>query len=228
MIEMQDVYKTYDNGVVALNGISVKINQGEFVYVVGPSGAGKTTLIKLMYRQERATKGQIVVNNMNVTSISDQKVPFLRRQLGVVYQDFKLLPKLTVYENIAFALEVTEAEPKVIRQRVIDVLKKVGLTKKAKHLPQELSGGEQQRVAIARAIVNKPAVIIADEPTGNLDPETSWGIMDLLEQINRDGTTIVMATHNKDIVNTMRRRVIAVDHGKIVRDEYGGDYGYEN
>ncbi|MEE1131966.1 MAG: cell division ATP-binding protein FtsE [Caryophanon sp.] len=228
MIEMQDVYKTYDNGVVALNGISVKINQGEFVYVVGPSGAGKTTLIKLMYRQERATKGQIVVNNMNVTSISDQKVPFLRRQLGVVYQDFKLLPKLTVYENIAFALEVTEAEPKVIRQRVIDVLKKVGLTKKAKHLPQELSGGEQQRVAIARAIVNKPAVIIADEPTGNLDPETSWGIMDLLEQINRDGTTIVMATHNKDIVNTMRRRVIAVDYGKIVRDEYGGDYGYEN
>lgn len=228
MIEMQDVYKTYDNGVVALNGISVKINQGEFVYVVGPSGAGKTTLIKLMYRQERATKGQIVVNNMNVTSISDQKVPLLRRQLGVVYQDFKLLPKLTVYENIAFALEVTEAEPKVIRQRVIDVLKKVGLTKKAKHLPQELSGGEQQRVAIARAIVNKPAVIIADEPTGNLDPETSWGIMDLLEQINRDGTTIVMATHNKDIVNTMRRRVIAVDHGKIVRDEYGGDYGYEN
>lgn len=225
---MQDVYKTYDNGVVALNGISVKINQGEFVYVVGPSGAGKTTLIKLMYRQERATKGQIVVNNMNVTSISDQKVPLLRRQLGVVYQDFKLLPKLTVYENIAFALEVTEAEPKVIRQRVIDVLKKVGLTKKAKHLPQELSGGEQQRVAIARAIVNKPAVIIADEPTGNLDPETSWGIMDLLEQINRDGTTIVMATHNKDIVNTMRRRVIAVDHGKIVRDEYGGDYGYEN
>lgn len=228
MIEMHDVYKTYDNGVVALNGISVKINQGEFVYVVGPSGAGKTTLIKLMYRQERATKGQIVVNNMNVTSISDQKVPLLRRQLGVVYQDFKLLPKLTVYENIAFALEVTEAEPKVIRQRVIDVLKKVGLTKKAKHLPQELSGGEQQRVAIARAIVNKPAVIIADEPTGNLDPETSWGIMDLLEQINRDGTTIVMATHNKDIVNTMRRRVIAVDHGKIVRDEYGGDYGYEN
>lgn len=228
MIEMQDVYKTYDNGVVALNGISVKINKGEFVYVVGPSGAGKTTLIKLMYRQERATKGQIVVNNMNVTSISDQKVPLLRRQLGVVYQDFKLLPKLTVYENIAFALEVTEAEPKVIRQRVIDVLKKVGLTKKAKHLPQELSGGEQQRVAIARAIVNKPAVIIADEPTGNLDPETSWGIMDLLEQINRDGTTIVMATHNKDIVNTMRRRVIAVDHGKIVRDEYGGDYGYEN
>ncbi|OCS93621.1 cell division ATP-binding protein FtsE [Caryophanon latum] len=228
MIEMHDVYKTYDNGVVALNGISVKINKGEFVYVVGPSGAGKTTLIKLMYRQERATKGQIVVNNMNVTSISDQKVPLLRRQLGVVYQDFKLLPKLTVYENIAFALEVTEAEPKVIRQRVIDVLKKVGLTKKAKHLPQELSGGEQQRVAIARAIVNKPAVIIADEPTGNLDPETSWGIMDLLEQINRDGTTIVMATHNKDIVNTMRRRVIAVDHGKIVRDEYGGDYGYEN
>ncbi|MBS7345553.1 MAG: cell division ATP-binding protein FtsE [Caryophanon sp.] len=228
MIEMQDVYKKYDNGMIAVKGISVKINKGEFVYVVGPSGAGKTTFIKLMYREERATKGSIIVNNFNVTKLSDQKVPQLRRQLGVVYQDFKLLPKLTVYENVAFALEVTEAEPKVIRKRVAEVLQKVGLTKKAKHFPQELSGGEQQRVAIARAIVNKPAVLIADEPTGNLDPDNAWSIMDIFNDINQDGTTIVMATHNKDIVNTMRRRVIAVEDGVIVRDEYGGDYGYEH
>lgn len=228
MIEMQDVYKKYDNGMIAVKGISVKINKGEFVYVVGPSGAGKTTFIKLMYREERATKGSIIVNNFNVTKLSDQKVPQLRRQLGVVYQDFKLLPKLTVYENVAFALEVTEVEPKVIRKRVAEVLQRVGLTKKAKHFPQELSGGEQQRVAIARAIVNKPAVLIADEPTGNLDPDNAWSIMDIFNDINQDGTTIVMATHNKDIVNTMRRRVIAVEDGVIVRDEYGGDYGYEH
>lgn len=224
---MQNVYKKYSNGIIALNDISVQIRKGEFVYVVGPSGAGKTTFIKLMYREERASKGSIVINKLQVTKLTDQKVPKLRRQLGVVYQDFKLLPKLTVYENVAFALEVTEMEHKLIRPRVMDVLQKVGLSKKAAHYPQELSGGEQQRVAIARAIVNKPAVVIADEPTGNLDPETSWGIMDIFDEINRDGTTVIMATHNKDIVNTMRRRVIAIENGEIVRDEYGGDYGYE-
>lgn len=228
MIEMKDVYKKYPNGVIASNGISVKINKGEFVYVVGPSGAGKSTFIKLMYREERATSGSIIVNNTDVTALRDQKVPLLRRQLGVVFQDFKLLPRLTVYENIAFALEVIEEQPTIVKKKVMHVIAKVGLAKKAQHFPHELSGGEQQRVAIARAIVNKPAVVIADEPTGNLDPDTAWGIMDIFHEINQDGTTIVMATHNKDIVNSLRRRVIAIDGGEIVRDEYGGDYGYES
>lgn len=228
MIEMKDVYKKYPNGVIASNGISVKINKGEFVYVVGPSGAGKSTFIKLMYREERATSGSIIVNNTDVTALRDQKVPLLRRQLGVVFQDFKLLPRLTVYENIAFALEVIEEQPNIVKEKVMHVIAKVGLAKKAQHFPHELSGGEQQRVAIARAIVNKPAVVIADEPTGNLDPDTAWGIMDIFHEINQDGTTIVMATHNKDIVNSLRRRVIAIDGGEIVRDEYGGDYGYES
>lgn len=228
MIEMKDVYKKYPNGVIASNGISVKINKGEFVYVVGPSGAGKSTFIKLMYREERATSGSIIVNNTDVTALRDQKVPLLRRQLGVVFQDFKLLPRLTVYENIAFALEVIEEQPTIVKEKVMHVIAKVGLVKKAQHFPHELSGGEQQRVAIARAIVNKPAVVIADEPTGNLDPDTAWGIMDIFHEINQDGTTIVMATHNKDIVNSLRRRVIAIDGGEIVRDEYGGDYGYES
>ncbi|OCS87447.1 cell division ATP-binding protein FtsE [Caryophanon tenue] len=228
MIEMKDVYKKYPNGVIASNGISVKINKGEFVYVVGPSGAGKSTFIKLMYREERATSGSIIVNNTDVTALRDQKVPLLRRQLGVVFQDFKLLPRLTVYENIAFALEVIEQQPTIVKEKVMHVIAKVGLAKKAQHFPHELSGGEQQRVAIARAIVNKPAVVIADEPTGNLDPDTAWGIMDIFHEINQDGTTIVMATHNKDIVNSLRRRVIAIDGGEIVRDEYGGDYGYES
>lgn len=228
MIEMKDVYKKYPNGVIASNGISVKINKGEFVYVVGPSGAGKSTFIKLMYREERATSGSIIVNDTDVTALRDQKVPLLRRQLGVVFQDFKLLPRLTVYENIAFALEVIEEQPTIVKERVMQVIAKVGLAKKAQHFPHELSGGEQQRVAIARAIVNKPAVVIADEPTGNLDPDTAWGIMDIFHDINQDGTTIVMATHNKDIVNSLRRRVIAIDGGEIVRDEYGGDYGYES
>lgn len=228
MIEMKDVYKKYPNGVIASNGISVKINKGEFVYVVGPSGAGKSTFIKLMYREERATSGSIIVNNTDVTALRDQKVPLLRRQLGVVFQDFKLLPRLTVYENIAFALEVIEQQPTIVKEKVMHVIAKVGLVKKAQHFPHELSGGEQQRVAIARAIVNKPAVVIADEPTGNLDPDTAWGIMDIFHEINQDGTTIVMATHNKDIVNSLRRRVIAIDGGEIVRDEYGGDYGYES
>lgn len=228
MIEMKEVFKKYPNGVVASNGISIKINKGEFVYVVGPSGAGKSTFIKLMYREEKATSGKIVVNNTDITALRNNRVPQLRRQLGVVFQDFKLLPRLTVYENVAFALEVIEEDPKVIRARVMEVLGKVGLQARAKNFPSELSGGEQQRVAIARAIVNKPAVVIADEPTGNLDPESAWGIMNIFHEINQEGTTIVMATHNKEIVNSLRRRVIAIDGGKVVRDEYGGDYGYES
>lgn len=228
MIEMKNVYKKYPNGVVAANGIDVEIKQGEFVYVVGPSGAGKSTFIKMMYREEKPSSGDIIVNGVNLATLKNKRVPLLRRQLGVVFQDFKLLPKLNVYENIAFALEVIEESPKVIRKRVTDVLELVGLKHKARMFPNELSGGEQQRVAIARSIVNNPKVVIADEPTGNLDPETSWEIMNIFEEINNRGTTIVMATHNKEIVNTVRHRVIAIEGGLIMRDELGGDYGYES
>ncbi len=227
MIEMQDVYKTYPNGVVALNGINVRIKQGEFVYVVGPSGAGKSTFIKMMYREEKPTSGTIMVNGVNLAKLKDSKVPLLRRHIGVVFQDFKLLPKLNVYENVAFALEVIEESPKAIRKKVMEVLDLVGLKHKVRSYPNELSGGEQQRVSIARSIVNSPKIVIADEPTGNLDPETSWGIVELFEKINDRGTTIVMATHNKEIVNATRRRVIAIENGKIVRDEAKGEYGYD-
>ena len=224
---MSNVIKKYPNGVVATNGISVNIKQGEFVYVVGPSGAGKSTFIKLMYREEKPTSGDIIVAGINLTTLKNSRVPYLRRQLGVVFQDFKLLPRLTVYENVAFALEVIEEQPSVIRKRVMEVLELVGLKHKVRMLPNELSGGEQQRVSIARSIVNRPKVLIADEPTGNLDPDTSWEIMNIFEEINRQGTTILMATHNREIVNTIRKRVIAIEGGMIVRDEYGGDYGYE-
>lgn len=228
MIQMNNVVKKYPNGVVAVNGITINIKTGEFVYVVGPSGAGKSTFIKLMYREEKPTSGDVLINNINLRTLKNSRVPFLRRQLGVVFQDFKLLPRLTVYENVAFAMEVIEEQPKVIRKRVMEVLELVGLKHKVRMLPSELSGGEQQRVAIARSIVNRPKVMIADEPTGNLDPETSWEIMNIFEEINRQGTTIVMATHNREIVNTIRKRVIAIEGGMIVRDEYGGDYGYES
>ncbi|GIM45361.1 cell division ATP-binding protein FtsE [Collibacillus ludicampi] len=228
MIEMYDVWKTYPNGAEALRGINVKIEKGEFVYVVGPSGAGKSTFIKLMYREEKPTKGTIFVNNFNVEMVKEKKIPLLRRQIGVVFQDFKLLPKLTAYENVAFALEVIETPRKKLKGRVQEVLEMVGLGDKLDALPNQLSGGEQQRVAIARALVNRPAVIIADEPTGNLDPDTSWEIMYLFDQINSRGTTVVMATHNKDIVNKMKRRVIAIENGQIVRDERRGVYGYED
>ncbi|MCM3636916.1 cell division ATP-binding protein FtsE [Sporosarcina luteola] len=228
MIVMKDVYKKYPNGVVAANGINVEIGRGEFVYVVGPSGAGKSTFIKMMYREESPTKGDIIIDGINLATLRSKRVPYLRRQIGVVFQDFKLLPKLNVYENVAFALEVIEESPKQIRKKVNDVLALVGLTQKARMFPNELSGGEQQRVSIARSIVNVPKVVIADEPTGNLDPDTSWEIMKIFEQINARGTTIVMATHNKEIVNTIRHRVIVVDGGMITRDEYEGVYGYES
>ncbi|MFT4417298.1 cell division ATP-binding protein FtsE [Fredinandcohnia humi] len=228
MIEMQDVYKKYPNGVMAVNGINVKIKQGEFVYVVGPSGAGKSTFIKMMYREEKPTKGAIMINGINLAKLKEKKVPFLRRNIGVVFQDFKLLPRLTVYENVAFALEVIEENPKNIKKRVMEVLDLVKLKHKARFLPEELSGGEQQRVSIARSIVNSPGVMIADEPTGNLDPETSWEIMNIFEEINFRGTTIVMATHNREIVNTIKKRVIAIEGGKIARDEVRGEYGYED
>ncbi|WP_077328057.1 cell division ATP-binding protein FtsE [Virgibacillus siamensis] len=227
MINMKDVYKTYSNGVTALNGVNIDIEQGEFVYIVGPSGAGKSTFVKLMYREVKPSNGTIIINGKDIRTIKERKVPMLRRQIGVVFQDFKLLPKLSVYENIAFALEVIEEPPRTIRKRVMDVLELVGLKNKARFIPAELSGGEQQRVSIARAIVNHPKIVIADEPTGNLDPETSWGIMKTFEEVNAMGTTVIMATHSKEIVNTMKKRVIAVEDGLIVRDEQRGEYGYE-
>ncbi|UQD53377.1 cell division ATP-binding protein FtsE [Bacillus methanolicus] len=228
MIQMQDVHKKYPNGVTAVNGIDVKIEQGEFVYVVGPSGAGKSTFIKMIYREEKPTKGAILINGVDLSRLKDKKVPLLRRNIGVVFQDFKLLPKLTVYENVAFALEVIEEQPALIKRKVMETLELVGLKHKARMLPTELSGGEQQRVSIARSIVNSPKVVLADEPTGNLDPDTSWEIMSIFEEINARGTTVVMATHNKDIVNTMKHRVIAIENGRIVRDEEKGEYGYES
>lgn len=224
---MKNVYKKYPNGIVALNGMNVEIKQGEFVYIVGPSGAGKSTFIKMMYREESPTSGQMLVNGVDLAKIKRKNVPLLRRQIGVVFQDFKLLPRLNVYENVAFALEVIEEKPEAIRKRVLEVLDLVGLKHKARMFPRELSGGEQQRISVARSIVNTPKVVIADEPTGNLDPETSWDIMNLFERINASGTTILMATHNREIVNTMRHRVIAIEGGLIARDEVGGDYGYE-
>ncbi len=228
MIEMIDVSKTYPNGVTALNGINIKIKPGEFVYVVGPSGAGKSTFIKLMYREEKPSKGNIIVNGINLPSIRNSKVPLFRRNIGMVFQDFKLLNNYTVFENVAYAMEVIEKDPREIKTRVMEVLDLVGIKSKARMVPTELSGGEQQRVAIARSIVNAPKVVIADEPTGNLDPETSWDIMNIFEEINRRGTTLVMATHNRDIVNNMKHRVIAIEGGRIVRDEQRGEYGYEN
>ena len=228
MIEMIDVSKTYPNGVIALNNINVKIKPGEFVYVVGPSGAGKSTFIKMMYREEKPSKGNIIVNGISLPSIRNSKVPLFRRNIGMVFQDFKLLDKYTVFENVAYAMEVIEKHPSEIKQRVMEVLDLVGIKSKARMLPTELSGGEQQRVAIARSIVNDPKVVIADEPTGNLDPETSWDIMNIFEEINRRGTTLLMATHNRDIVNNMKHRVIAIEGGRIVRDEQRGEYGYEN
>lgn len=228
MIDMQDVYKTYPNGITAANGINVHIDAGEFLYVVGPSGAGKSTFIKMMYREVKPSKGSIIINGVNLAKLKDSKVPLLRRNIGVVFQDFKLLPTLSVYENVAFAMEVIEEQPQYIKKRVLETLELVGLKHKARALPTELSGGEQQRVAIARSIVNAPKVVIADEPTGNLDPDTSWEIMKIFEEINLRGTTIVMATHNKEIVNTIQHRVIAIENGKIARDDMKGEYGYES
>lgn len=228
MIEMYGVWKVYENGNDALQNIDIKIGRGEFVYVVGPSGAGKSTFIKLMYREERPTKGQIYINGINVDKVKERKIPQIRRNIGVVFQDFRLLPRMTSFENVAFAMEVVETPRKRIEQRVRELFELVGLEDRMDAYPDELSGGEMQRVAIARAMANKPSVIIADEPTGNLDPETSWGIMELFEEINDLGTTVVMATHNRDIVNQMKKRVVAIENGQIVRDELRGEYGYEN
>ncbi len=228
MIEMMNVTKKYNKGITAINNLSIQIKDGEFVYVVGPSGAGKSTFIKMMYREEKATKGRIRVGKYDLMKIRDRQIPYLRRYVGVVFQDFKLLQHKTVFENVAYAMEVIEKSPREIKRRVEDVLELVNLKHRMNNFPNELSGGEQQRVAIARAIVNTPGILIADEPTGNLDPETSMEIMDILERINEQGTTIVMATHNSQIVNEKKHRVIAIENGQIVRDQEQGEYGYED
>jgi len=225
---MMNVTKKYNKGITAINNLSIQIKDGEFVYVVGPSGAGKSTFIKMMYREEKATKGRIRVGKYDLMKIKDRQIPYLRRYVGVVFQDFKLLQHKTVYENVAYAMEVIEKSPREIKRRVQEVLELVNLKHCVDNFPNELSGGEQQRVAIARAIVNTPGILIADEPTGNLDPETSMEIMDILERINEQGTTIVMATHNSQIVNEKKHRVIAIENGQIVRDQEQGEYGYED
>lgn len=228
LIEMNGVDKKYRRSTTALRDINVKVNQGEFVYIVGPSGAGKSTFIKLLYREEKATAGTIKVGKFDLNKLRRRDIPMLRRSIGVVFQDYKLLPKKTVFENVAYAMQVIGEKPRDIKKRVPEVLDLVGLKHKMRSFPHQLSGGEQQRVAIARAIVNNPKVLIADEPTGNLDPEISWEIMQLLERINLQGTTILMATHNKQIVDTLRHRVIAIENGRIIRDEEEGEYGYDD
>jgi len=225
---MTNVSKVYSNGSAALADVTVSIEKGDFVFVVGPSGAGKSTFIKVLFREEQPTNGQILVNGRNVAEIKPAEVPYLRRSLGIVFQDFRLLPNKNVYENVAFAMEVIEAPRREILKRVNYVLDLVGLRDKAKTLPTQLSGGEQQRVAIARAIVNNPVLVIADEPTGNLDPDTSWEIMQIFNRINKSGTTIVMVTHDKQMVDAMKKRVIAIEKGRIVRDQVKGVYGYED
>ena len=227
MIQMREVSMTYDTGVVALNHVNVDIKKGEFVFVVGPSGAGKSTFIKMLFREELPTEGKLLVNGHDVVHMERSEVPYLRRELGVIFQDYRLLPDKTVFENVAFALQVIEAPRRTMQRSVNSVLDVVGLRDKYRSFPSQLSGGEQQRVAIARAIVNNPSIVIADEPTGNLDPETSWDIMDIFRRINKAGTTIVMATHDRNIVDTMKRRVIAIEDGRIVRDQQRGGYGYE-
>lgn len=224
MITFDHVTKKYRTNI-GLDDVSVHINKGDFVFLVGPSGAGKSTFIKLILKEINADEGTIRVGDFEVTSLSNREIPMFRRKVGTVFQDFRLLPKKTVFENVAFAMEVLHKSQRQIRKQVPQVLSLVGISDKAHKYPDELSAGEQQRVAIARAIVNNPAVLIADEPTGNLDPATAWEIMDLLDQINLRGTTIVMVTHAKDIVDKMKKRVIAIERGRIVRDEQG-QYGY--
>ncbi|MCL2676660.1 MAG: cell division ATP-binding protein FtsE [Streptococcaceae bacterium] len=228
IIKLSNVSKKYSNGTTALRNISVEVEAGEFAYVVGPSGAGKSTFIKLLYQELKIDKGTGNVSNFKLEKLKKRDIPMLRRSVGVVFQDYKLLMKKTVYENIAYAMEVIGKNPREIKKRVNEVLDLVGLKHKLRSFPTELSGGEQQRIAIARSIVNRPKILIADEPTGNLDPENSWEIMNLLEKINLQGTTILMATHNSQIVNTLKHRVIAIESGRIVRDQVEGDYGYDD
>ncbi|MBQ2968436.1 MAG: cell division ATP-binding protein FtsE [Clostridia bacterium] len=228
MVIAKNVGKTFEDGIVALDNVTFLINNGEFVFLVGASGAGKTTLIKMFLREEVPTEGEFVINDKNIAQLKNRDIPYFRRTVGVVFQDFRLLPDKTVYENIEFAMLVVGVPRKIRRKRIPEVLNQVGLTARAKAYPDNLSGGEKQRVAIARAIVNRPPILIADEPTGNLDPENAWEIMNLLDDINKKGTTVIVATHAKEIVDTMQRRVIELVDGKLVRDEEKGVYGHEN
>ena len=225
MIEFVNVRKVFDDsGVVALENANFKIKNGEFVFLVGSSGAGKTTITKLLMRETNVTSGEIYLDGIDVTKVPEKEIPYLRRKMGVVFQDFRLLEDRTVYENVEFAMRIVGVSKREIRKRVPEVLGQVGLSTKARMLPRQLSGGEQQRVALARALVNHPLILIADEPTGNLNPKTAMEIMEVFEEINRMGTTIIMATHAKEIVDSMKKRVIEVDDGIIVRDEVGGVY----
>ena len=219
MIELKEVTKEYSKGIAALNGVNIKIEQGELVFIVGDSGSGKSTLIRLLMKELEPTSGRIKIMGQNLSTMTHNEIPFYRRKIGVVFQDFRLLKDRNVYENIAFALRVTEAPTRVIKKKVPAALSLVGLAQKYKSFPKELSGGEQQRVAIARAIVNEPSILLADEPTGNLDPENSWEIMRLLNEANERGTTVIVVTHNHEIVNAMKKRVITMNKGVIVSDE---------
>lgn len=227
MIEFINVSKTYKTGTHALHNFSLTIERGEFVFVVGPSGSGKSTFIKLLMREEKPTDGEIFVNGQNLVKMKRRKVPYFRRTLGVVFQDFRLIPYMNVYDNVAFALRVTNVRRKEIKERVPYILKLVGLQDKAKSIPEHLSGGEQQRVALARALVNNPPLIIADEPTGNIDPELSFEIVDLLSEINKCGTTVVMVTHEHNLVSEFNHRVITIDEGTVVSDNRNGRYFVE-
>ncbi|MDF2503672.1 MULTISPECIES: cell division ATP-binding protein FtsE [Clostridium] len=224
MIEFKNVSKVYMNDVIALSNINISIKRGEFVFLVGPSGAGKSTFVKLLMREIEPTAGSIVVNDTDITTLSRKQVPYYRRKIGMVFQDFRLISTLNVYENVAFAMRIIGASAREIKKRVPLVLAMVGLSDKYKDFPNQLSGGEQQRVSIARAIVNNPAILIADEPTGNLDPDTANEIMNIISDINRAGTTVLMATHAKNIVNSMKKRVLAIENGILSRDEQRGRY----
>ena len=227
MIRLIDVYKEYDNGTKALKGVNMRIDDGEFVFLVGPSGSGKSTVIKLITAEITPTEGRLMVNGYNLNNISPRQVPYMRRTLGIVFQDFRLIQKKTVYENLSFAMRAIGASSRELRRRIPYVLQLVGLEQKADRYPGQLSGGEQQRVAIARALVNNPSMIIADEPTGNLDPQRSLEIMMLLERINELGTTMLVVTHEKNLVNRFDKRVVAIENGRIISDKTGGYYNGE-
>ncbi|MDI6873232.1 MAG: cell division ATP-binding protein FtsE [Actinomycetota bacterium] len=224
---MRRVTKIYKGNVYALEDVTLDVEKGEFVFLVGPSGSGKTTLIKLLIKEEEPTSGQIYIADTNINQLRKWKIPYLRRKIGCVFQDFKLLPHKTVFQNVAYAMEVTGKSRRLIEQQVPEVLKLVGLGHKLDAFPDELSGGEQQRVAIARAFINRPPILLADEPTGNVDPSLGVGIVRLLEKINSTGTTVIVATHDKNIVDAFRKRVIALENGRIIRDQDRGVYGYE-
>ncbi len=228
MIRLENVTKLYPGSVKALDDVSFNIDKGEFVFIVGGSGSGKTSIIKTLMREIDVTSGHVYVEGVDITRISRRKIPKLRRNLGVVFQDFRLLNNLSVYQNVAFALKMTETPNRIIRKQVPTLLSMVGLGKKAEMKPLELSGGEQQRIALARALANNPPILIADEPTGNLDPQKSWDIMKLLQEINMKGTTVLVVTHDREIVDAMKKRVIALRNGRVVKDEKKGDYVHEH